>query len=153
MLKSPSWSLTVRLCFWLAGTICIFIWLEARAEGGMRGRYLPLTPWSPPRPNLGRPVRGPYMPWDHIGLEGKRLQLQPRSPLGERSCLGEPPSKTKLEDWRLRVIQIDTSPEGGGDTGTLTLRCVTTWPGVWTPLDPHCTVPYQGFLIFWTNIF
>ena len=31
--------------------------------------------------------------------------------------LGEPPSKTKLEDWRLRVIQIDTSPEGGGGRG------------------------------------
>ena len=57
------------------------------------------------------------MPSDHLGLEGKRLQLQPLSPLGERSCLGEPPSKTKLEDWRLRVIQIDTSQEGGGGRG------------------------------------
>ena len=40
----------------LAGTNCIFIWHEARDEGGMRGTYLPLIPRPPPRPNLGRPV-------------------------------------------------------------------------------------------------
>ena len=40
----------------LAGTNCIFIWHEARDEGGMRGTYLPLIPHPPPRPNLDRPV-------------------------------------------------------------------------------------------------
>ena len=114
----------------------------------MWGRYLPHIPRPPPKPNLGRPVWGPYMPSDHLGLEGKRLQLQPRSPLGGRSCLGEPPSKTKLENWR-GLHRLTLHQRAGVDTGTLTLRCVTTWPGVWTPLDspPHCTVPYQGFLI------
>ena len=66
----------------LAGTNCIFIWHEARDEGGMRGTYLPLIPRPPPRPNLGRPVWRACCPRDHLGLEGKRLQLQPRSPWG-----------------------------------------------------------------------
>ena len=66
----------------LAGTNCIFIWPEARYEGGMRGTYMPLIPRPPPRPNLGRPVWRACCPRDHLGLEGKRLQLQPRSPWG-----------------------------------------------------------------------
>ena len=37
---------------------------------------------APPRPNLGRPVWRACCPRDHLGLERKRLQLQPRSPLG-----------------------------------------------------------------------
>ena len=42
-------------------------------------------PPSTPPTKLGRPVWGPYIALDHIGLEGKRLQLQPRSPLGKRA--------------------------------------------------------------------
>ena len=57
---------------------CLFLWLEARNERGPRGRHLPLIP-LPPRPfNLRA-----YVSSDHIGLEGKRLQLQPHSPLGD----------------------------------------------------------------------
>jgi len=78
----------------LAGTNCIFIWPEARDEGGMRGTYLPLIPRPPPRPNLGRPVWRACCPRDHLGLEGKRMQLHPRSPWGGgvacKQCNTEP---------------------------------------------------------------
>ena len=42
-------------------------------------------PPSTPPTKLGRPVWGPYNALDHIGLEGKRLHLQPCSPLGKRA--------------------------------------------------------------------
>ena len=90
------------------------------------------------------------MPSDHLGLEGKRMQLHPRSPLGGLVWSGE----ASKPDWaRNLVVHRWTLHQRGGDTGTLTLRCVTTWPGVWTPLDSplHCTVPYQGFLIWRPN--
>ena len=50
------------------------------------------------------------MPSGHIGLEGKRMQLHPRSPLGGRSCLGDRPSKTELRSW-LHMYKSDICGE------------------------------------------
>ena len=50
------------------------------------------------------------MPSDHLGLEGKRMQLHPRSPLGGRSCLGDRPSKTELRSW-LHMYKSDICGE------------------------------------------
>ena len=130
---------------WLAGTNCIFIWLEARDEGGMRG------PSSLNLPTLlGRPVWRAYLPLDHIGLEGKRLQLQPRSPLGvvwsgeaskpdwalSWACLN-----LVYPDWHFTRCQRE-------DTGTLI--CVLTWPGVLTPLNK--TWSYYYILLLHTQL-
>jgi len=68
---------------WLAGTNCIFIWLYARDEGGMRGRYLPLIPQPPPKPNLDRPVWGTYNALRPYRSRGKEAAAAASFPLGE----------------------------------------------------------------------
>ena len=67
----------------LARTYCIFIWHEARDEGGMRGTYLPLIPRPPPRPNLDRPVWGPYNALRPYRSRGKEAAAAASFPLGE----------------------------------------------------------------------
>ena len=112
----------------------------------MRGTYMPLIPRPPPRPNLGRPVWRACCPRDHLGLEGKRLQLQPRSPWGVGVACRSLQATLSLE---LGLFQFKPrmSPHQreGEDTWTGTLICVSTWPAVWTPLrlEQDLVVQYQ----------
>ena len=128
--KSSGNSFKKRKWTWLAGTNCIFIWLEARDEGGMRG------PSSLNLPTLlGRPVWRAYLPSDHIGLEGKRLQLQPRSPLGV-VWFGEASKPDWALSWAcLNLVYPDWHFTRCQREDTGTLICVLTWPAVLTPLN------------------
>ena len=105
--KSCGNSFKNRKWTWLARTNCIFIWLEARDEGGMRG------PSSLNLPTLlGRPVWRAYLPSDHIGLKGKRLQLQPRSPLG-RSLQTRLSFELGLSQFSIPRLTLHQMSEGG----------------------------------------
>ena len=67
--------------------------------GASKGRGAGTCPYSlHPPTKLGRPssLRA-YLPSDHIGLEGKRLQLQPLSPLGEGLAWGSPQARLSFD--------------------------------------------------------
>jgi len=91
------------------------------------------------------------MPSDHIGLEEKRLQLQPRSPLG----MVLPGVSTKLTETEAClglsqfIPRLSLHQREGKDTwtGTLSLICVSTWPGVWTPLNKTWSYYYVLLLV------
>ena len=103
------------------------------------GRYLDIGRHRPTL--LGRPVwraccPRPFRP------RGKDAAAAASFPLGEREGLNHLGQMAEAfwETWsHLEFIYTDGHFKKGGErrrtTGTLTLRCVTTWPGVWTTLN------------------
>ena len=80
---------------------------------------------------LGRPVWRAYLPSDHLGLEGMRLQLQPRSPLGGGLVWRTLQTRLSLT-WVCLSLCIHRltlhHPEGG--------RGRTLWQGYWDVCRP-----------------
>ena len=64
------------------------------------------------------------MPSDHLGLEGAAAASFPLG--GEGLAWAIAQARLSSDLGYTVYTQIDTSPDGGGDTGTLTLICVST---------------------------